>query len=104
MEAAKWSISGEYFETCSCDVVCPCEISPGGFLTAMPDNGYCNVVLVFHLNEGRFGEVDLSNLNVIMVARATGPMADGNWTAAAYLDERASAKQQESLGAIFTGA
>jgi hypothetical protein len=103
-EGTGWSIRGEYFETCSCDVVCPCEISPGGFLTAMPDNGYCNVVLVFHLNEGKYGDVDLADLNVIMAARTTGPMIEGNWTAAVYLDERASAQQQESLGAIFGGA
>ncbi len=31
-------------------------------------------------------------------------MADGNWTVAAYIDERADDKQTEALGAIFTGA
>jgi hypothetical protein len=103
-EATNWSLTGEYFETCSCDVVCPCEISPKGFMQADPDNGYCNVVLVFHLNEGKFGDVNLSNLNVIMAARAVGPMAGGNWTVAAYLDERASPEQQQALGAIFGGA
>ena len=23
-----WQISGDYFENCSCDVVCPCLVSP----------------------------------------------------------------------------
>jgi hypothetical protein len=103
-QASQWSISGEYFENCSCDVVCPCEISPGGFLTAMPDNGYCNVVLVFHVSEGRYGDIDLADRNVVMAARTTAPMAEGNWTAAVYLDERATGEQQEALGAIFGGA
>ncbi len=103
-EATQWSLKGEYFESCSCDVVCPCEISPLGFMQAEPDNGYCNVVLVFHLNEGRYGDVDLADLNVVMVARATEAMARGNWTAAAYLDERAGGEQQQGLGAIFSGA
>jgi hypothetical protein len=103
-QASRWSISGEYFENCSCDVVCPCEISPGGFLTAMPDNGYCNVVLVFHVSEGRYGDIDLADRNVVMAARTTRPMAEGNWTAAMYLDERATGEQQEALGAIFGGA
>jgi hypothetical protein len=31
-------------------------------------------------------------------------MADGNWSMAAYIDERADDKQTEALGAIFTGA
>ncbi|GAC1443478.1 MAG: DUF1326 domain-containing protein [Chloroflexota bacterium] len=70
----------------------------------MPDNGYCNVVLVFHVDEGNYGEVELRDLNVVMAARTTAPMGEGNWTAAVYLDERASEKQQESLGTIFGGA
>lgn len=39
-----------------------------------------------------------------MVAHTPGPMANGNWTVAAYIDERADDKQTEALGAIFTGA
>jgi hypothetical protein len=73
-------------------------------MTAMPDNGYCNVTLVFHVNEGHYGDADLAGLNVIMIARTTAPMVEGNWTAAVYLDERACAQQQESLAAIFGGA
>ena len=102
-EGTRWSISGEYFENCSCDVVCPCEISPKGFLMADPDNGYCNVWLVFHINRGTYGDLDLSNLNIIMAARAEGVMANGNWTAGVYLDERANPDQQQALGAIFGG-
>jgi hypothetical protein len=31
-------------------------------------------------------------------------MGEGNWTLAAYIDERANDRQAEALGAIFTGA
>lgn len=101
---ASWSLQGEYFENCSCDVVCPCEISSKGFMMAEPDNGYCNVWLVFHITKGSRGDVDLSGLNIIMAARTTGPMAHGDWTAAVYLDDKASQKQAEAMGAIFSGA
>ena len=103
-EATQWKVNGEYFENCSCDVVCPCEISPLGFLGAEPDNGYCNVVLVFHVNEGNYGDVDISGLNVVLVARTIGAMGKGNWTAAVYLDSSASEAQQGALGAVFGGA
>jgi hypothetical protein len=103
-QAPSWSISGEYFENCNCDVVCPCEISPLGFLQAMPDYGHCDVFLVFHVNEGSYGDVDLSGLTAIIAAHTPGVMAEGNWTAAAYLDAAASPSQQEALGAIFGGA
>lgn len=103
-EAPQWSVEGEYFENCNCDVVCPCEVSPGGFLTAQPDQGHCDVYMVFHVSSGTYGDVRLDDLNVFAAFLAPGPMIEGNWTAAVYLDERASAEQQEALGAIFGGA
>jgi hypothetical protein len=102
-EAQQWFVNGEYFENCNCDVVCPCEISPGGFLTAMPDQGYCDVVLIFHVTEGKYGDVDLSGLNVILAAHAPGVMGEGNWSAALYLDAAGSPDQQQALGSIFSG-
>lgn len=102
-QGPRWEIYGEYFENCSCDVVCPCEVSPLGPMQARPDQGHCNVYLAFHLNRGRFGSVDLAGLNVVLAIHTPGPMAEGNWTVAAYLDARASAEQQQALGAIFSG-
>ena len=28
MAAKKWNLSGDYFENCNCNVVCPCLVSP----------------------------------------------------------------------------
>ena len=49
-QAPQWTIAGEYFEIFSCDVVCPCEVSPLGPMRARPDQGFCNVLLLFHLD------------------------------------------------------
>jgi hypothetical protein len=84
-------------------VVCPCEISPGGFLTARPDNGHCNVLLIFHVRDGKYGSVDLSGLNTVIAAHAPGVMGEGNWRAALYVDAKGSPEQQEALGAVFGG-
>jgi hypothetical protein len=102
--AAKWTVSGEYFENCSCDVVCPCLVSTKAPLTSKPTRGACDVALVFHITSGSYADVRLDGLNVVVVVHTPGPMGDGNWTAAAYIDERASDQQTEALGAIFTGA
>ena len=103
-QAQAWTISGEYFENCNCDVVCPCEISPKGGLRATPTRGECDVFLAFHINEGHYGDVDLAGLNIVLVIHTPGPMAEGNWTGAPYLDEKASPEQRQALGAIFGGA
>jgi hypothetical protein len=100
----KWQLSGDYFENCNCNVVCPCLVSPSAPLTALPSQGVCDVALVFHIDEGNYDDVALDGLNVAVIVRTPGPMADGNWTLAAYIDERADGPQTAALGAIFGGA
>src|SRR5882762_11225733 len=102
--AAQWQLSGEYFENCNCNVVCPCLVSTAAPLTARPTEGVCDVVLAFHIDKGNYGGVSLDGLNVALAVHAPGPMADGNLSAAAYIDERADDQQTAALGAIFTGA
>ena len=101
---AKWQLTGDYFENCNCDVVCPCLVSRSAPLTARPTQGACDVALLFHIDKGTYDQVSLDGLNVALVAHAPGPMGNGNWSVAAYIDERADEKQTAALGAIFTGA
>jgi hypothetical protein len=101
---AKWQLTGDYFENCNCDVVCPCLVSTGAPLTARPTQGVCNVALLFHIDKGSYDQVSLDGLNVAVLAHTPGPMANGNWSVAAYIDERANDSQTAALGAIFTGA
>jgi len=100
----QWQLTGDYFESCNCSVVCPCLASTGAPLTVRPTEGACDVALIFHIDRGSFGGLALDGLNVAVAAHAPGPMADGNWSVAAYIDERADDQQTAALGAIFTGA
>ncbi|MGH7080562.1 MAG: DUF1326 domain-containing protein [Acetobacteraceae bacterium] len=100
----KWHLSGDYFENCNCDVVCPCLVSPAAPLTARPTQGVCDVALAFHIDKGAYGEVTLSDLNIVVIAHTPGPMAEGDWTLAAYIDEHANDGQTAALGAIFGGS
>lgn len=101
---AEWQLTGDYFENCNCDVVCPCLASTAAPLTAGPTRQVCDVALVFHIDRGSYEDVSLDGLNVALAAHAPGPMAEGNWAVAAYIDERADDRQTAALGAIFTGA
>src|SRR5690349_7933850 len=102
--ATQWRLTGDYFENCNCDVACPCLFSAAAPLTSRPSRGACDVVLAFHIDSGNYGGVSLDGLNVVLAAHAPGPMGEGNWSAAAYIDERADDRQTAALGAIFTGA
>ena len=85
----KWILSGDYFEACNCNVVCPCLFSPAPPLTSRPTEGECHVALLFHINQGAYGDVKLDGLNLVVFASSDGPMGKGNWTGATYMDERA---------------
>ena len=98
-----WSIDGEYFENCNCTVACPCLFSTQPPLASMPTEGACEVTFAFHIERGAFGDASLDGLNVGMMARTPGPMIEGNWSVALYIDDRADERQQEALQAIFSG-
>jgi hypothetical protein len=100
----QWQITGDYFENCNCDVVCPCLFSPNPAFTSQPTAGACEVAFGFHVERGTYGGVSLDGLTVALMARTPGRMADGNWSVAVYLDERADESQRQALQAIFTGA
>jgi hypothetical protein len=95
-----WRISGSYFETCSCDVVCPCTAS----LALGATHDYCRVVLVFHVKDGEVEGVDVSGLTVAAVAETPKVMTDGNWRIGVFIDGAASDEQAEKLGGVFSGA
>jgi hypothetical protein len=100
----QWRLTGDYFENCNCDVVCPCLVSKAAPLTSRPTEGACDVLLAFHIDRGSYDGAALDGLNVVLAVHAPGAMADGSMSAAAYIDERADDRQTAALGAIFTGA
>ncbi len=73
--------------THDCDVVCPCLISTKA-MVAEPTQGCCDNIIAFHIDKGSYGGLVLDGLNVALAAHAPGPMAEGDWTLAAYIDER----------------
>jgi hypothetical protein len=95
-----WNIAGSYFETCSCDVICPCTAS----LSLGATRDRCNVVLVFHVKNGEVEGTDVSGLTVAAVADTPKVMSEGNWRLGVVIDAAASDEQAEKLGGVFSGA
>jgi len=99
-EVPSWAIKGELILNCNCTVFCPCVVSLGNHA---PTEGYCQTWLGIRIDEGNYGDEDLSGLNIGMVMEIPGLMARGNWKAAAYIDDRASEAAYDGLLKIFTG-
>ena len=96
----RWTLKGEYFENCNCEVLCPCIVQGTGI---DPTDGHCDVAFAFHINDGEFNGVALGGLNFVAACLTPGPMEAGNWTSAFYIDERADAQQREAMEQILSG-
>lgn len=94
-----WNLKGSYFESCSCDVVCPCTAS----LALGATNDRCNALLVFKVEDGAVDGTDVSGLAVVAVADTPKVMSEGNWRMGVFIDAAASDEQAEKLGAVFGG-
>ena len=94
-----WSLKGSYFETCSCDLMCPCNMSMDHGATY----DYCRVTLVFNIKEGEIEGTDVGGLGVAAIADTPKLMTEGNWRLGLLIDDQASDEQAEKLAAVFAG-
>ena len=101
MATPSWSISGQYFETCSCDFVCPCIT---GQMAARPSKGSCTFAMAMQIERGSFGNVPLDGIAFVVLGYTPEEMAKGNWSVGLVIDERANAEQREAVTAIASGA
>ncbi|MGD9602337.1 MAG: DUF1326 domain-containing protein [Gammaproteobacteria bacterium] len=99
MSIPQWHVTGDWFDVCSCNIPCPCEFAQA------PTDNYCEGVLAYHVREGRYGDVPLAGLNVVLVSRFTGNAWAGtaDWEAGVFLDAAADVRQQEALEMIWSG-
>ncbi len=97
MASNNWSLKGNYFESCTCDLICPCiTLKP-------PTTGTCTALLGWHIDEGNLDDTRLDNLNVSMFLQAPGLLTEGNFKVALYIDENATEAQAKAIEELYTG-
>jgi hypothetical protein len=94
-----WSVKGRFFETCSCELMCPCNTSMDHGATY----DYCRVTLVFDITEAEIEGTDVAGLKVVAIADTPKVMTDGNWRLGMFVDERATDEQADKLVQVFGG-
>ena len=60
-----WNLKGSYIETCSCDLICPCNATFDHDATY----DYCRVTFVFNIREGEVEGTDIGGLKVAAIAK-----------------------------------
>jgi hypothetical protein len=92
-----YHLEGRLLEVCDCRVLCPCWIGED------PDNGTCDTIVAYHFDKGAIDGVDVKDTTIAIVAHLPGNILKGNWRIAVYINNEASAEQQEALLKVYTG-
>ena len=94
-----WTLKGSYAETCSCELMCPCNLSFDHGATY----DYCRATLAFQIREGEIEGTDVSGCKAVFIIDTPKVMTDGNWKLGVFIDDRATDEQAEKLTSVFTG-
>jgi hypothetical protein len=100
MATPSWQISGQYYETCSCDFVCPCIL---GQMAVSPTKGSCTFAMGFQIERGAFGNTTVDGLGFIVLGLTPEAMGKGNWSVGLLIDDQASAEQRDAIAAMASG-
>ena len=93
----EWRIKGRELVNCNCAFGCPCQFN------ALPTEGNCRAVLAYQIDEGYHGDVRFDDLKAVVMVSWPGPVHEGNGTMQIIIEERANARQRDSLRKIIQG-
>jgi hypothetical protein len=97
-----WNLSGEFVETCSCNMLCPCWYGKAELMVM--DQGWCGTSILVRVREGDYEGTNLSGQSAVVGLFFPGPtLFDGNGTGRIYIDDRATVDQQHALEKILQG-
>jgi len=94
-----WNLKGSYVETCSCELMCPCNLSFDHGATY----DFCRVTLVFDIREGEVEGTDIGGRRVAVIADTPKVMTEGNWRLGLFIDDEATDEQDGKLAQVFSG-
>jgi hypothetical protein len=98
-DVPNWHAKGRWFDVCKCNVPCPCSWAEP------PDDDWCEGILVWHIDEGRYGDTALDDLNVLAFGSFKGNVWDKPTEPkfGMLLDDRADDSQKMALQMVFGG-
>lgn len=93
----KWSMKADYVETCNCDYGCPCNFN------GIPTYGFCRALVFYHIRNGKFGNVVLDGIDVIIAGSWPKAIHEGNGTAQLFISKKATSDQRKAVVEVFSG-
>lgn len=97
MPLIEWRMRGPEIANCNCDWGCPCQFN------ALPTGGHCRAMAAMRVDEGYFGDVDLSGLAWAGMFAWPGAIHEGGGEAFVVIDRSATEPQRNALLTILSG-
>src|SRR5436305_12839886 len=80
-------MEGPWFKNCNCDPGCPCDFNK------FPTHDHCEGAVAMRIDNGNFGDVELTRLHLAGTVRWLLAMHDGNGEVVPIIDEKADEPQ-----------
>jgi hypothetical protein len=95
--ATQWHFKAEYIKNCNCAPGCPCDFWAG------PTNYSCSGMATFHILEGKYGDVPLGGLALVLTYHWPGSLHMGHGEVQPFISRDSSAEQRNALLTIASG-
>jgi len=77
-----YQLEGRLLEVCNSNVLCSCWIGEDS------NNGTCDAMVAYHVDEGTVDGVDVSGYTLASLIYIPGNVLQGNWKTVVFVDER----------------
>ena len=96
-ERTAYRVRAQSVEACNCQHGCNCQF--GGF----PNEGKCEFILGFDVEEGRLGDVDLRGVRAVVAAKYPNAIHEGQGHVVLFIDEKVPQDQADAFATILSG-
>ena len=95
----EWHVTGQWFDICNCTIPCPCTFAQA------PTDGVCEGIQAWHIAQGHYGDLTLTDFNVVVVDRFEGNIwtGDAQIVMGLYVDASAGEPERAALARVFGG-
>ncbi len=97
MSYPHWMIRGPEVSACNCNWGCPCQFN------SLPTHGDCRAAMVIRIEEGYFGDHDLSGVKFGGLFAWPGAIHEGNGECIPVVDSDADDAQRDAVLQIMSG-
>ena len=96
-ERVSFRVKAESVEACNCQHGCNCQF------VGIPNEGKCEFIAAYEVKEGRFGNVPLDGLRIVVAAKYPKAIHEGHGHVVLFVDEKASPEQVNAIATILSG-